>query len=68
MSKLADANKKIEETVVGTYKKIEDTVVSGYKKVEDSFVETFLKKDEETIEEAKVRIKKEQEPNIHKCN
>lgn len=32
MGKLKDANKKIEEGVVGGYKKIEDSVVSGYKK------------------------------------
>jgi uncharacterized protein YutE (UPF0331/DUF86 family) len=61
MGKLKNVNKKIEETVVGGYKKLEDTVVSGYKKVEDKFVDKFLKKDGETIEEAKVRIKKEQE-------
>ena len=50
MGKLKNANKKIEETVVG-----------GYKKVEDKFVEKFLRKDGETVEEAKIRIKKEQE-------
>ena len=50
MSKLVDANKKIEESVVG-----------GYKKIEDKFVDTFLKKDGETIEEAKARVKEEQE-------
>ena len=50
MSKLVDANKKIEEAVVG-----------GYKKVEDKFVDTFLKKDGETLEDAKIRIAKEQE-------
>ena len=61
MGKVKNVNKKIEETVVDGYKKIEDTVVSGYKKVEDKFVDKFLKKCGETIEEAKVRIKKEQE-------
>ena len=50
MSKLVDANKKIEESVVG-----------GYKKIEDKFVDTFLKKDGETIKEAKARVKEEQE-------
>ena len=50
MGKLKDVNKKIKETVVG-----------GYKKVEDKFVDKFLRKDGETIEEAKERIKKEQE-------
>ena len=29
MSKLAEVNKKIEETVVGGYKKIEEGVVAG---------------------------------------
>ena len=61
MGKLKDVNKKIEETVVGGYKKVEDTVVGGYKKVEDKFVDKFLRKDGETIEEAKERVKKEQE-------
>jgi len=61
LEKLKEANKKIEETVVGGYKKIEDTVVSGKKKVEDKFVDKFLRKDGETIEDAKKRIKKEQE-------
>ncbi len=61
MSKIVDANKKIEKAAISGYKKIENTVVSSYKKVEDKFVDTFLKKDGETIEEAKVRIKKEQE-------
>ena len=50
MGKLKDVNKKIEETVV-----------SGYNKVEDKFVEKFLKKEGETVEEAKDRVKKEQE-------
>ena len=60
MSKIVDANKKIEGAVVGGYKKIEDTVVGGYQKIEDKFVDTFLKKDGETIEEAKARLQKEQ--------
>lgn len=59
MSKFTDANEKIEKTVVSGYKKIEDTVVDGYKKIEDKFVDTFLRKDNETIEEAKDRIKEQ---------
>ncbi len=55
MGKLKEANKKIEETVV-----------SGYKKVEDKFVDKFLRKDGETIEEAKERVKKEQEDLMNK--
>ena len=60
MSKIVNANKKIEETVVKGYKKVEDTVVGGYKKIEDKFVDTFLKKDGETIEEAKIRLQENQ--------
>lgn len=71
MSKIVDANKKIENTVVsgyekientvvGGYKKVEDTVVGGYKRIEDKFVDTFLKKDGETTEEAKNRLQQEQ--------
>ena len=48
MSKLVDANKKIEKAVVGSYKK-----------VEDKFVDSFLREENETIEEAKKRIKKQ---------
>jgi hypothetical protein len=61
MIKVVDANKKIEDVVVGGYKKIEDAVVGGYKRIEDKFVDTFLKEDGETIEEAKYRVKGEQE-------
>ena len=61
MGKLKDINKKIEETVVDGYKKVEDTVVDGYKKIEDKFVDKFLRKDGETLEQAKERVKKEQE-------
>lgn len=61
MSKLVNANKKIEKAVVGGYKKVEDSVVGGYKKIEDKFVDTFLKKDGETTEESKARVKAEQE-------
>jgi len=60
MSKIVDANKKIEDAVVTGYKKVEDSVVGGYKKIEDKFVDTFLKKDGETTEEAKARVKEEQ--------
>jgi len=66
MSKIVDANKKIEKAVVGGYKKIEDSVVGGYKKIEDKFVDTFLKQDGETTQEAKIRVKKEQEELLEK--
>ena len=61
MSKIVDVNKKIEEVVAHGYKKVEDSVTHGYKKIEDKFVDTFLKKEGETMEQAKVRVKEEQD-------
>lgn len=58
-SKLVEANKRIENAVVGGYQKIEDTVVGGYKKIEDKFVDQFLTKDGETVEDAKKRLQQE---------
>lgn len=71
-SKLVKANQKIAENVVGGYKAIENGVVGGYKKMEngvvsgfnkmtDSFVDYFLTKDGESVEEAKQRLKQEQD-------
>lgn len=59
-SKIAKANEKIAETVAGGYKKIEKAVVDGYTKVEDKFVDAYLTRDGETVEEAKKRLKNEQ--------
>ena len=72
MSKIVETNEKIAGAVVEGYKKIENGVVEGYKKIEegvvggfekmaDGFVEKHLMKDGETVEEAKVRLAKEQE-------
>lgn len=60
-SKFVKANEKIAEKVVGTFEKMEDTVVSGYRKIEDAFVDRYLTKDGETVEEAKKRLKRENE-------
>ena len=71
-SKLAEVNekiadgvttgfKKISDGIVEGYKKIEEGVVEGYTKIEDKFVDAFLTKDGETVEEAKKRLKEEQE-------
>ena len=56
-----ETNKKIEEAVVGSYKKVEEAVVGGYQKIEDKFVDKFIKGEDETTEEAKERIKANQE-------
>lgn len=60
-SDLVKANEKIAEKVAGTFGKIEDTVVGGYTKIEDAFIGRYLTKDSETVEEAKERLKREQE-------
>lgn len=69
-SKIAEANKKIaqtvthgyaaiEKSVVDGYKKIEQGAVKGYTKIEDKFVAAYLTKDGETVEEAKERLNKQ---------
>lgn len=60
-SKLVKANEEIAEKVVSTFEKIEDAVVSGYAKVEDAFVDRYLARDGESVEDAKGRLKSEQE-------
>ena len=60
-SKLVEANEKIAGCVTEGFKKMSDGVVSGYKKIEDKFVSEFLTKDGETVEDAKKRLKVEQE-------
>ena len=57
---------KIEKAVVEGYQKIENGVVDGYKKIEDGFVGKYLVREGESVEEAKMRLAKEQErKNIH---
>lgn len=76
-SKLVEANKKIEESVVGGYKKIENGVVGGYKVIEngvvggfnkltDHFVDNYLTKEGETVEEAKKRLEAESKEHEEK--
>lgn len=52
-------SKKIENTIVKSYKKIEETVVNTYQKIEDKFIYKYLIRDNETLKEAKERLKKE---------
>ena len=60
-SKLVKTNEKIAEKVTETYQKIEDTVVGGCTKIEDAFVDRYLTKEGESVEEAKARLKHEQD-------
>ncbi len=57
--KAGDTYEKVEQTVVGSYEKIEKAVVGGYTKVENRFVARYLTKDGESVEEAKARLKQE---------
>lgn len=65
-SKLVEANQKIADTVVKSYQKIEKTVVDGYQKIEDKFVDQYLTQDGETVEDAKRRLKQEQQDRDNK--
>ncbi len=58
---VADGYKKVEKTVVTGYKKVEKTFVDGYTKIEDKFVDQYLTHEGETVEDAKARLKKENE-------
>lgn len=69
MSKLMDAEKKIESGVVKAYKAVEQGVVSGYvavekgvitaaKKVENACVEALFTQSDESVKEAKERLRK----------
>ena len=53
--------KAIETGAVTGYKAVENAVVGAYTKVEDAFVGTFLTKGQETVEEAKKRLRGEKE-------
>lgn len=60
-SKLIEVNEKISDSVTAGFKKIQDTVVNGYTKIEDKFVDQYLTKDDETVADAKARLKRERE-------
>lgn len=71
-SKLLDKQAKIEQTVTDGYKTIEKAAVTGYhkvengvvgtySKVEDWFVDRYLIHEGETLEEAKARLRAEQQ-------
>lgn len=59
-SKLAKANQRIAEEVVGGYKKIEEAVVGGYNQIADQFVDQYLTREGESVEEARKRLVEEQ--------
>ena len=63
MSKIADTNEKIKDSVVDGYKKIEEGIVDGFEKVSDKAVEILFAKEGESVAEAKARLnrKKDQE-------
>ena len=60
-SKFIKVNEKIAEKVTNGFQKMNGAVVGGYTKIEDKFVDRYLTKDGETIEEAKKRLKQEQD-------
>ena len=63
-SKLIQANRKIAENITDGFKKMSDGVVKGYTTIEDAFVDRYLTKDDETVADAKARLKEEQAIHI----
>lgn len=59
--KITEGFQKIQDTVVGGYSNIESIVVDEYIKIEEKFIDLYLTKDGETIEQAKKRLKQEQD-------
>ena len=55
------AYQAVEEGVVGAYKAVENAFVSGYRGIEDAFVDRYLTRDGESVEDAKARLRAEQE-------
>ena len=58
---VVEGYKKIEDGVVGGYKKIEDGVLDGFNKVNDTFVEKLFAKEGESVEDAKKRLRGEED-------
>jgi hypothetical protein len=50
--------KKVEKGVITGYQKTQQAVVNVYAKIEDRFIEAYLTKDNETLQEAKKRLKR----------
>lgn len=56
-SKIVEANEKIAEDV----QKIQDKVVNEFSKIEDSFINRYLLREGESLDEAKERLKREEQ-------
>ena len=59
--KIKNGYQKIEDGVVSGYTTIQNGVVDGFTRISDTFVKKFLMRDNETLEEAKARIAREEE-------
>ena len=54
---VTEGYKRMEDGVVGGFKKIEESVVGGFNRVSDKFIDVLFTKENETVEEAKERMK-----------
>lgn len=63
---LIETNEKISEMVIDTYNKTEKTAINTYNKVSDFFINKFFTKDNESVEQAKARLK--QSAQVSKLN
>ena len=60
-SKTVEANEKIAEDVTTGFQKIQDGVVNKFSKIEDSFISRYLLREGESLDEAKERLKREEQ-------
>ena len=60
-SKIVEANEKIAEDVMTGFQKIQDGVVNKFSKIEDSFISRYLLREGESLDEAKERLKREEQ-------
>lgn len=60
-STLVKANEQIAEGVIGAYRAVEAAFVGGYQGIENAFVDQYLTRDGESVEDAKARLRAEQE-------
>ncbi|MCR1901586.1 hypothetical protein [Ligilactobacillus apodemi] len=56
--KVTTGYKKVEDGAVDSFKKVEQKAVETYDDISDKFIDKFFKHENETVEEAKERLKK----------
>lgn len=58
-SKFIKANAQIAQGLASGFQTIQDTVTGAYTNIEDCFVEQYLTREDETVADAKIRLKQD---------